>query len=383
MTRAILIVGSSVRAAAQSARRAGLQPLAIDQFADDDLAPCCLTQRVADYPRGIVPLARQFPSSPFMYTGAMENHLQVIADLARDRTLLGNPPPVVRAVRDPWTLREKLSASGLHVPEIRRYDDALPTGEWLSKPLRSGGGIGIHLADEARRRPASSPAFAKTHYWQRYVPGEPVSAQFLGANGEAVLLGVTRQLVGCSWAGADRFWYVGNLGPLTVPSAVREELQLAGEVLARDFGLVGLFGVDAIVRGGAAVAILEVNPRYTAAVEILERSLCLSPIPLHWEACESERLPTVPGNEGTLHGKAILYARRTVVVPRAFSKWPGGCPSVMRFPAVADCPPAGSTIERGSPLCTVFAAGNRESTILSALQDLAQRTYAVVEGSAH
>jgi predicted ATP-grasp superfamily ATP-dependent carboligase len=249
----------------------------------------------------------------------------------------------------------------------------------VSKPLRSGGGIGIHLVDEARRRPASSPAFAKSHYWQRFVPGEPVSAQFLGANGQAALLGVTRQLVGCSWAGADRFWYVGNLGPLAVPSAVREELQLAGEVLARDFGLVGLFGVDAIVRGGEAVAILEVNPRYTAAVEILERSLELSSIRLHWEACESQRLPTIPPVEGTLHGKAVLYARRTIVVPRELSRWIARCPSEVRFPTVADCPAAGSIIDRGSPLCTVFATGASEPAILRALQDLARQAYAIVE----
>ncbi len=43
-----------------------------------------------------------------------------------------------------------------------------------------------------------------------------VSAVFLAAGGSAVLLGVTRQLVGCRWAGATGFRYVGSIGPLAI-----------------------------------------------------------------------------------------------------------------------------------------------------------------------
>ena len=325
MSREILIVGTSARAAAQSTVRAGWRPFAIDQFADEDLLACCPTRRVDDYPQGIAALASQFPNCPFLYTGAMENHPEVIATLARERPLLGNPPDVVaRQCADPWTLRPKLAERRLLTPEIRRADEPVRSGEWLSKPLRSGGGIGIRRIEEASGGSSRTHSAAKTHYRQRFVAGEPISALYVAARGQAALLGVTRQLVGCAWAGADPFLYVGNVGPLVVPSAVVRQLHTIGDILARDFQLVGLFGIDAILHGDDVLT-LEVNPRYTAAVEILERSLGLLAIHHHLEACEQLRLPaTIVSN-----GNCIRMEKRsfTPALPLWF---PGNCPDGSR-----------------------------------------------------
>ena len=45
-----------------------------------------------------------------------------------------------------------------------------------------------------------------------------------------------------------------------------------GEVISGEFGLRGLFGVDAIKRQDSIYPV-EANPRYTASVEVLELAL--------------------------------------------------------------------------------------------------------------
>src|SRR5688572_26629425 len=94
----ILIIGSSARAAAHSAQRAGLQPLAIDQFNDRDLVSICPAKPITNYPGDILEIAREFPSCPFVYTGAIENYPDIVATLSRERPLLGNGADTLQAV---------------------------------------------------------------------------------------------------------------------------------------------------------------------------------------------------------------------------------------------------------------------------------------------
>ena len=55
-----------------------------------------------------------------------------------------------------------------------------------------------------------------------------------------------------------------------------------GNILAEQFELMGLFGVDFVLEG-ERVWSLEVNPRYTASVEIVERFTGVSAIAKHAE----------------------------------------------------------------------------------------------------
>jgi predicted ATP-grasp superfamily ATP-dependent carboligase len=370
----LLIVGASVRAAAQSARRAGYCPLAIDQFGDKDLDSICQTQRVLNYPYGIVEAAREFPQCPFLYTGALENHPEIIANLQRERPLLGNSPDVLRAVRDPRKLRHALEDHGFHFPEIWEGGGPIPRGDWLKKPVLSGGGIGVQRVVSNGQLLTDFTPQKKPHIVQRLIHGEPVSALFAAAAGQAVLLGSTRQLIGCHWAGADKFLYVGTIGPLTVPVVIDRFIGV-GNHLAREFRLTGIFGVDAILRNDE-LWILEVNPRYTSAVEILERASELPAIRLHVDACRESHLPKFDSllNRG-LHGKAILYSRRELTATRQFSDWVNRLNSESEQSIVADLPRDGSTIKRGQPICTVFASGDTAADVESSLQKLGESAF--------
>lgn len=381
----ILIVGSSARAAAHSALRSGIHPLAIDQFNDRDLTCICPAKRVADYPFGIVDLAREFPACPFLYTGALENYPEVVAAICQERPVLGNGPEALRAVRDPIQLHRALVDRSLLSPQLRQPGESLPPGEWLSKPLRSGGGIGIQptTAKDAKRLVDSrvSTYEPSLRIIQQYIPGEPISASFLGDGRAATWLGATRQLVGCEWAGSDRFLYVGNIGPLPVSPRVSIVLSQIGSCIAQQFGLQGLFGVDAILRGDE-VWVLEVNPRYTGAIEVLERASHFRSIQLHMEACQEHRLPATDFTPDRVCGKAIMYARRQLTIPQKFAEWSDQQNAKSANPRVADLPAAGTVIQHRHPICTVFVEGRSIAAVESSLQELAKTTYAVVEDSA-
>src|SRR5207245_906250 len=82
----------------------------------------------------------------------------------------------------------------------------------------------------------------------------------------ARLIGITRQWIGIE---GSPFAYRGSVGPLPVPESLASRLQALGDALVVGFGLVGWFGVDYCLRDGIPWPV-EINPRYTASLEIHE-----------------------------------------------------------------------------------------------------------------
>ncbi|HZT80063.1 MAG TPA: ATP-grasp domain-containing protein, partial [Gemmataceae bacterium] len=310
----LLIVGASARAAAFSALRAGLNPECADLFADADLAARCAVRRVDpnDYPRGFASLPLLESSGPWLYTGGLENHPDVIEAMAeRRQPLWGNPAPVLRRVRSPFEVRAALRGAGLPCPEVWQGEAAPPPdGHWVVKALAGAGGSGVRLWGASARSLPRRPA-----YWQEFIEGESCAAVYVGDGETATLLGVTRQLVGEAWLYANRFAYCGSVGPLPLGTAARRAFEDIGAALARAFGLRGLFGVDCVSRDGVPYPV-EVNPRYTASVEVLEYATRTAALALHRRAFESEAAVPPPGRvSSAVVGKAVLFARRPFRFP--------------------------------------------------------------------
>lgn len=371
MSATLLIVGASARAAAQSALRARLRPIGLDLFADRDLAAIAPAHRIdpARYPEGFEALAAGLPPGPFLYTGALENHPDLIERLSRTRPLWGNSGATLRAVRDPVQLADALRRAGFPGPRVRLDPDGLPRdGTWLVKPLASAGGRGI-----APLGPDFRPS-RRACYFQERIEGPSYSAVLLAEARGATLIGLTRQWIGRSGA---PFAYRGSLGPWPASEALRFQIEGAGRALASTFGLVGLFGLDLIVAEGQPW-LVEVNPRYTASVEVLELALGRALLAEHRRACdppmsrnfktsglrESPRLPVQAGTKSRdarratgVVGKAILFAERPCVLADAT---PGRWPRSRRpfaVPPRADIPGPGTRFEAGDPVLTVLARG--------------------------
>lgn len=355
-----VVVGASARAFAESAARAGWSVNAVDLFGDRDLCHVTATTvrlERSGYPRGLPAAIEGFPAGPCVYTGALENHPDVIAALGLARPLAGCHAEAVRGVRDPRLLAEVVRAAGLLYPDTRLTPAGVPVdGTYLVKPLASAGGRAI----EPWHGDATVAARAGM-CWQWFVPGVVWSAAFVGVDDAAALVGASRS-VGCRRAcGGRRFAYCGSIDvPLPrLPDAHRETFEAAGRGIAAAFGLRGCFGVDMIVDDRGYVHVLEVNPRPTASMELVERATGWSVAGAHLAACGWGRAPGSPRSQDVVWAKAIVRTPRRLrprlaeIILEAAEEWT----RADGMQAVADIPATDVGLPAGGPLVTVFARG--------------------------
>jgi predicted ATP-grasp superfamily ATP-dependent carboligase len=361
----LLIIGASARAAAFSAMRAGLRPWAIDLFGDTDLQALCPTMALppGGYPEGLVAAARQAPPMPWMYTGALENRPDIIRRITWQRPLWGNGPEVLRRVRSPWNLARLFAAAEIPFPAVRFRPGLFMVGHpWLIKPRAGAGGLGVRFW---RRGPLPR----RPHYFQRFVNGVPCAAVYVGTAQGALLLGVTRQLLGQVWLNTTGFTYCGSVGPLPLAPAFQRQFQAIGDVLTRVGGLRGVFGVDCVLDDETPWPI-EVNPRYTASVEVVEYGTGWSVLGFHHGIFDPRAAQgQTTYSRGFTWGKAILFARHTLTFPaegpwREQTIW-------SPFLDFADIPPAGQVIRAGRPVLTFFASARTEAGCLEKLRKTA------------
>ena len=356
MSRNLILLGASVRAAAFSALRAGSTPYAIDLFADRDLTAICPALKIDRYPGDFLRVLATAPDAPWLYTGGLENFQRLVDRLAAIRPLLGNGGKVLRAIRNPWRLAEAVRDCGLPFPRIARSAREIAgveDNQWLSKPRRGSGGASIRFASsEDLIRPSSNL------YFQQYIHGQAISAVFVGTAGRAVLLGTSRQLMGREFEWDRPFLYGGSIAPLRLRDKEQSQLTALGDVLATRFGLCGLFNID-LVRTNEGLWPVEVNPRYSASIEILERVTNLNFIELHIEACQSRTIPAVPTIDAPrVAGKTVVYARGHCVIPPEFEELIRQWNAPGRPPNLADLPAVGQRFAAHQPVTTAFAEGS-------------------------
>jgi predicted ATP-grasp superfamily ATP-dependent carboligase len=396
----VLILGASTRAAAHSAIRAGFSPICADLFADADLRICARVIEVADYPRGLIEAAAAAPTCPWLYTGGLENHPGVVARISASRSLWGNGCEALRVVRDPWHVRQMLDHAGLPSLDVWPRHSGPPgsDGRWIAKPLHGAAGRGIRLWD---RQHATGMALREAHYFQEYRPGSPVSAIYLATRQHTSMLGITRQVVGLQEVHAPPFAWCGTITPIQLPAVIVETIRNVGQHLGRAAGLKGLFGCDFLI-DDAGAWLTEVNPRYPASTELVERVLQAPLLDWHRRACEnfdggpsfvvppSGDCCSTPPEGGAMSagvlGKIVLYADRDGLAPdltRFITRqttsggWPGQSNEkpVARatLPYIADIPFPRSKIARGQPFCTLFARAATEAECLAKLLRRAAR----------
>lgn len=378
----VVIVGASVRGMAASAVRAGRTVHAVDLFGDRDLRAVAATVAEArPYPAGLPAAVATCPPGPVIYTGGLENRPDLLAAIARGRTLAGCPPEAVAAVRDPRQLAAALAAAGLAFPETRSDPSGLPAdGSWLVKPRRSAGGHAIEPWHGATAGRAEDGEFV----WQRRVGGRPLAAGFLFAARRGQLVAVSRQLVGRSWCHARPFAYCGSvdLDPRALAPPVSAQLARLGGLLADRFGLVGLVGVDTIVDRAGRVHVIEVNPRPTASMELVERATGLSLATAQLAACCLAAEPAGPGTRAGTWSKAILFARHDTVIDEAMLAAVAALagPPHGDWPLLADIPCPPQVIPEGRPICTLFAHAPTPRASLAALRCRTAAVEAALQG---
>jgi predicted ATP-grasp superfamily ATP-dependent carboligase len=370
----ILVAGISVRAMTESAVRGGYPVAALDAFGDQDLKRLADTSSLRrDFhsvysPAALYRASRELSFDAIAYTANLENYPDILARFGSRHRILGNPPQAVASVRNWAGVFEKLRQAGFPVPKTifkGKPSPADPKHRWLVKPLRSGGGHGIYFYyPEDRPRFEGKNAHGVPGFMlQEYIYGRPGSAAFVANGKECVVLGITEQLIGLKILGCRDFRYCGNLLPVhgaEVPDSTEtllDEIRRLSQFLTREYRLVGVNGIDFILRNGQ-VYLTEVNPRYSASMEIIELAYGVPIFRVHLDSVLDGRLPEFDLEaemaRGRVYGKSYLFAESDVNAPDT-EGWHGK--------GIRDIPETGEKIRKGNPVCTILTSrSTREET---------------------
>ena len=407
----LIIIGASTRAACQLAVQAGFNCQCIDQFSDTDLLECA--QRVlisTRWPSDVAGQARQAlvenSGASILLAGGIENSPDLIRDLAKLAPIASCSADQIEHLRDPVAVQQRLLEAGLPALALQVGDRATNSKDdqdhqtggnrrrWIRKRFASAGGIGIQLVSDSSD--AGRLSLTGDEYLQEFIDTQQgqaveVSGLYIVQENDVVLLGVCRQWIGETSAGATQFAFSGSIGPIAdgqADPALRDFEQLAAQ--ARNIGrtlltgnAVGLIGIDFIWHlPTQSLYCIEINPRIAASAELYNEPSKSKIVRWHVDACEGrldvrQLRSTLGGSTGLLgnstqHAKLIVYATRDSLCP----DWPKIPESFAWPPAVriADRPVVNSPLIAGQPVCTLLTSAKSveacRATLLRAAQQL-------------
>lgn len=340
----ILVVGYNARVMACPAYRAGYKVYSLSHYDDLDLLKCVeknFTFR-GDLPTDIRPWLDLVDVDQVVLGSGFED-----LDLPASK-VLGNDPKIAKNVVNKVLLADKLKKLGLPHPWIYHNKKDL-TFPCVAKPIKGGGGVKNFLVRDESMLPEGDE-----YFFQEYVTGKPLSVSVLSTGKEAMPIALNEVLVGKKWLGQDKeFGYCGNVTPYN--TRFKEQMFDIARELMPALKLVGHNGIDFIVNKDGPM-VLEVNPRFTGAVDSVELAIEDNLFKAHVDSINGKLNEYKIKRYGI---KAILFARRHTVVKGDLLK-----------PMIADVPHIGNVYENGEAICTVMGKGMTRG---EAVSDLKQR----------
>ncbi len=346
----LLLVAQSARAMAASACRGGYASYVIDLFQDFDMNSMAIESKNAcaenalcfDEAR-LLRAAESFAQKQWdglIFGSGFENDLSLFEKLAADKKLYGNAPDVIRRVKSPTEFFTLLDQIGMPHPETQCKAPS-DSRNWLVKTI--GGAGGNHV------RHAQNVAANEEHYFQRFEAGRNLSVLFLANGKHAHVIGFNEQQLAPTSDAPFRYGGAVNHTPLA--ETVRADITQKLDGLVAATGLVGLNGIDFILRDNEYF-VLELNPRPTATMELYDTDFPRGLLHWHIAACGGH-LPNDVSREKTIRGHAIVFGSNALNVPPRFA-FPDWC---------ADFPYGGSFVTKDAPLCSVQASGDSHERV--------------------
>lgn len=334
---------------AQAAHQAGLKPLVIDLYNDQD------TQFYAAETRQITALSaeyllpafdyfiKRYPVDGVVFGSGFEQHHDGLRCLNARLTLWGNQPDVVAKLHDKSAFFALLDALQIPYPEV---SFAIPDQNegWLLKPMRGQGGVGI-------RRSRSGEIAELFDYWQKYQEGAPHSVLFLADGKRSQIVGFNRQWT-TALNGAGEFIFSGIINSTKLSLEQKNQISVWLDKLVPALSLKGLNSLD-FMQHEQASYVLEINPRPPASMQLYDADLWVR----HIKACNGELLDYEMLQDG-FTAYQIVYARQNTQIPDGFA-WPE---------EVVDIPIPNSIIATGQPICSMITHGKEPKQVLDQLQ---------------
>lgn len=284
-----------------------------------------------------------------------------------------------------WTKAHQPKLAG---PGYVGHAKAAPTStrEWVVKPVHHAGGVGIRLTDQTAFEKRLADSF-KPYILQRRIRGRALGANFIAIRGP--------QGIDCHFLGAfgglthrrnqrHPFLYGGSYGPVALKPHVRGKIIALGSQIATQSGMVGLFNIDLIIGIDHSLALLEVNPRYSASMELVSfspDSQADSLIALHTGCYRNESdnhsgsLNFSSPNRIGFHCKRIIYAtNNTTIGELTIERIQQACNEVLDASnvraapcnmsvSVCDIPKPGTLVEAGQPAFTVIVRNSPDEKL--------------------
>ncbi|MEM7316540.1 MAG: ATP-grasp domain-containing protein [Planctomycetota bacterium] len=389
----LYLIGASVRACAASLRRspvgASYQIKTCDLFADADLqsvadASIC---KAVDYPQGLGDWLNREAPGYVIYTGGIENHPELIETVATRHELLGCNTAIVRKCRDPFLLAATLAQQGIATAKIQTQRPK--SGRWLEKPIASCAGFNIRqFPTEAKRESAVSPTDSDQYdeaartdcYFQERIDGRATAGLYVSDGKSTRLMGITHGLTVADLPIYNQlklppFLYAGSIGPVATTQHETAEWLRLGEIATDAFDLLGVFGIDAIVDPASDIVPIEINPRFTASMELIDIAWNTSVAQQHIDAyCGVNHPVNHEPCENATMAKLIVYANSPTHISRTLHReLLDGSSFSSTGIQIADVPVAGSEIPPGSPICTLLVPSGQMPDVLDEYVDAANQ----------
>lgn len=409
----LFMVGFTCRALAQCARRDGFLPTVIDRCGDRD------TREAANRYRDWLPDPQQSIEAMDEYlaafgspsgaskslplfcilAGGTENNIALIEGLSRRFSNLMKPESFI-AMRSWRNWKSWAESSGLFWPrtwelsifraEVARMNSSR---DLLVKDLNQAGGLGIsawHSEPQSMDRRIDSEIDHRVI--QERIDGESVGVTFLSTAHGSIALGCTE-----AWPSQTHAWgayiYHGSIGPASLSSAEWAVLDGFAERVARHTDWLGLWQAD-FIRKNDRWYLIEINPRWTASMELLDISMGLKLVQLHClassglmrqEAWTSLCLRANHWRESVPSlclAKRVLYASDATAIDDATLQrwWDNRLPlEILRGEEaplgcwIADIPNEPMRFENGFPVCTLIGLHRTSQEARRAIEE--QRQY--------
>ena len=392
-TPKIAVVGFSARAAAQCARRQGFEVIAVDVCKDRDLLSDCQEHFQLHDPNWHVAFNANYPTVPILLAGGMENRTHCIEKCQSTTRRSGPIAFQLQAMRsmDNWAAWAVAVELGWPVTvrdtdAIHRIDDLLPGREWLIKPFAGAGGNGIVEWTGNKGRDWALSNEPKTCYVQQRLPGESIGVTFLSSKVGSTVVGATASWKSeVSFMGGPLYAYRGSYGPIVLTREQLERLQRFATLVGFESGLLGLWQAD-FLRDKGELTLLEINPRWSASMDLLDVGLSTPLIQYHYACIRNslrrerflqvslECFEQAQRSRKSMIGKLIVYASLPCVVTQLQSdrwwsqRWTGDMNCGANRYQFADIPNPSTEVSAGDPLLTVMATGSSPEAIMAELQ---------------
>ncbi|MCE2751145.1 MAG: ATP-grasp domain-containing protein [Pirellula sp.] len=394
-TPSICLVGASCRAAAQSAARAGCSRiLAWDDFLDADLLEIAQARSLADFPESCPQSLAELRGIPLVLCGGMENQPDFIQRRIDQGMLCGVTGKMLRQLRSIESWQRWASESRIGWPTtIQDLSDprleSIRSESWMLKPVGRAGGVHVRgiaslegLDHEAKLGP--DPGNPKSNLWylQEYIPGISIGVSYCTESNvsdelpRTRIVGIARSILSEELDAPLPWIYRGSLAPYSVSPKVQASLERFAKTVVKSTGIRGLWQADFQIDLQGQLWLLEINPRWSASMELHETLQGFSWITEHLRILKSGASKNVPGRgspAGLQVAKGILYAPHAMhlSLSQVDRLWRFGWHGTLRelqtgeF-CLADIPqsdPQGVDFAEGMPIVTVLVAGGENEDL--------------------